>query len=149
MRKQMAMLLAVLLCFGLGACARKSEVAQNQQDIPQAASQKEIENTEKASDADEEPIQWNPDLIGPWHLDERKNDLAAFENSLDLFPGYGEWGASMEIRGNGEMSWYIGVEGWHGTYSVEKNVLHGVLTSDLEQITKNWDMLISWEDGTA
>lgn len=149
MRKQMAMLLAVLLCFGLGACARKSEVAQNQQDIPQAASQKEIENTEKASDADEEPIQWNPDLIGPWHLDERKNDLAAFENSLDLFPGYGEWGASMEIRGNGEMSWYIGAEGWHGIYSVEKNVLHGVLTSDLEQITKNWDMRITWEDGTA
>lgn len=149
MRKQMAMLLAVLLCFGLGACARKAEVAQNQQDIPQAASQKEIENTEKASDADEEPIQWNPDLIGPWHLDERKNDLAAFENSLDLFPGYGEWGASMEIRGNGEMSWYIGAEGWHGTYSVEKNVLHGVLTSDLEQTTKNWDMRITWEDGTA
>ena len=149
MRKQMAMLLAVLLCFGLGACARKAEVAQNQQDIPQAASQKEIENTEKASDADEEPIQWNPDLIGPWHLDERKNDLAAFENSLDLFPGYGEWGASMEIRGNGEMSWYIGAEGWHGIYSVEKNVLHGVLTSDLEQITKNWDMRITWEDGTA
>ena len=55
----------------------------------------------------------------------------------------------MEIRGNGEMSWYIGAEGWHGTYSVDKNTLHAFLTSDLEQSTRNWDLRITSENGTA
>ena len=55
----------------------------------------------------------------------------------------------MEIRGNGEMSWYIGAEGWHGTYSVENHTLHALLTSDLEQTPKNWDMRITSENGVA
>ena len=55
----------------------------------------------------------------------------------------------MEIRGNGEMSWYIGAEGWHGTYSVEKNTLHAQLTSDLEQTLRAWDFRITSENGTA
>ena len=110
---------------------------------------KATEATGKAADTAEESIQLNYDLIGPWHLDPSKNDLAAFADSLDLFRGFGEWGASMEIRGNGEMSWYIGAEGWHGTYSVEKNTLHAVLTSDLEQTSRVWDFRITSENGTA
>ena len=109
---------------------------------------KATETTEKATDTMEEPIQLNYDLIGPWHLNPSKNDLAAFADSLGLFPGYGEWGASMEISGNGEMSWYIGAESWHGTYSVEKNTLHAHLTSDLEQTSKVWDFRITSENGT-
>ena len=110
---------------------------------------KATETAGKATNTTEEPIQLNYDLIGPWHLDSSKNDLARFADSADLFPGFGEWGASMEIRGNGEMSWYIGVEGWHGTYSVEKNTLHAQLTSDLEQTSRAWDFRITSENGTA
>lgn len=140
MKRLTALLLTLILCLGLAACSRKTEFVPDAQEYQtQATSQTEIE----------EPIQLNYQLIGPWHLDGSKNDLTAFTNSLELFPGYGEWGASMEIRGNGEMSWYIGAEGWHGTYSVEKNTLHAFLTSDLEQTTQSWDMRITPENGTA
>ena len=88
------------------------------------------------------------DLTGPWHLDSEKNDLALFENSLELFPGYGEWGASMEIRSNGLMSWYIGAESWHGNYAVDGETLHAQLTSDLEQVVLPWDFRIVAEDET-
>lgn len=153
MKRLTTLLLAMILCLGLAACSRKAEFVPDAQEYqPQATSQTETEETNLQSTntaVPEEPIRLNYDLIGPWHLDQNKNDLAAFADSLDLFPGYGEWGASMEIRGNGEMSWYIGAEGWHGTYSVEKNILHAFLTSDLEQATQTWDMRITSENGTA
>lgn len=153
MKRLTALLLTLILCLGLAACSRKTEFVPDAQEYQtQSASQTETEETNPQSTntaATEESIQMNYELIGPWHLDGSKNDLTAFANSLDLFPGYGEWGASMEIRGNGEMSWYIGAEGWHGTYSVEKNTLHAFLTSDLEQTTQSWDMRITSENGTA
>ena len=145
MKRQTALLLACILCLGLEACSRKEEPTPTAQET-YAATQQEPEQT---TDAVEAPISLDLELVGPWHLDPIKNDLAAFADSLELFPGYGEWGASMEIRGNGEMSWYIGAESWHGTYAVEKNILHGVLTSDAEQSPRNWDFRITSENGTA
>ena len=151
MKKLTALLLALILCLGLAACSRKTEFVPDAQEYQTpSASQEETEETNPQSAntaATEEPIQLNYELIGPWHLDGSKNDLDAFANSLELFPGYGEWGASMEIRGNGEMSWYIGAESWHGTYSVEANTLHAFLTSDLEQTQQNWDMRITSDNG--
>ena len=47
------------------------------------------------------------------------------------------------------MSWYIGAEGWHGTYTVEDGVIHAQLTSDLEQSTQLWDFHITEENGVA
>ncbi len=153
MKKLTALLLALILCLGLAACSRKTEFVPDAQDYQTpSASQEETEETNPQSAntaATEEPIQLNYELIGPWHLDVSKNDLDAFANSLELFPGYGEWGASMEIRGNGEMSWYIGAESWHGTYSVEANTLHAFLTSDLEQTQQNWDMRITSDNGST
>ena len=153
MKKLTALLLVLILCLGLAACSRKTEFVPDAQEYQTpSASQEETEETNPQSAntaASEESIQLNYELIGPWHLDGSKNDLDAFANSLELFPGYGEWGASMEIRGNGEMSWYIGAESWHGTYSVEANTLHAFLTSDLEQIPQNWDMRITSENGTT
>ena len=119
MKRLTTLLLAMILCFSLEACSMKTELAPDPQEAhTQETSQKETEETnpessnaaaqEETTDAAEEPIQLNLELIGPWHLDPNKNDLTSFADSLDLFPGYGEWGASMEIRGNGEMSWYIG-----------------------------------------
>ena len=55
----------------------------------------------------------------------------------------------MEIRGNGEMSWYIGAEGWHGTYCVEGDTLHAFLTSNLDQSAQNRELRITSENGTA
>ena len=66
-----------------------------------------------------------------------------------MFPGYGEWGASMGIRRDGQMSWYIGSEGWHGTYTLEDGVIHARLTSDLEQSTRFWDFHITEENDEA
>lgn len=160
MKKTTILLLAMLLCFCLEACGAKDAPTTNPQELhTQAATQEATEETptessiavtpEEPTDPMEDPIALNLELVGPWHLDQNKNDLAHFADSLDLFPGYGEWGASMEIRGNGEMSWYIGAEGWHGTYSVEKNTLHARLTSDLEPSPQNWDFRITSENGTA
>lgn len=47
------------------------------------------------------------------------------------------------------MSWFIGAEGWHGTYTVEGEVLHAQLTSDLEQREQLWDFHITIENETA
>lgn len=156
MKRLTLLLPAVLLCLSLEACSLKTELLPNTQEIHtrSAAEETQAENSraaagEETTETAEEAVQLDLALIGPWHLDESKNDLEAFADSLDLFPGYGEWGASMEIRGNGDMSWYIGAEGWRGTYSVEKNVLHAQLTSDLEQSPQNWDFRITWENGAA
>ena len=97
----------------------------------------------------EKPVQQSVELVGPWHLDGKKNDLDVFTDSLDLFPGYGEWGASMEIRSNGQMSWYIGAEGWHGTYTLEDGAIHAQLTSDLEESTQLWEFRITEVEGKA
>ena len=174
MKRLTTLLLAMLLCAGLTACGGKTEYEPKAPETqPQETIQKETEQTPtetpvttvpteatetmesttqtpgKTTETVEEPIQLNYELIGPWHLHKTKNDLSAFADSLDLFPGYGEWGASMEIRGNGEMSWYIGAEGWHGTYAVEKNILRARLTSNLEQSTRDWDFRITSENGVA
>lgn len=152
MKRLTTLFLTMILCFSLEACGRKTEPALD----PQQTLQKETKSTEsggaaapkETTEATEESIQLNYELIGPWHLDENKNNLAAFADSLELFPGYGEWGAGMEIRGNGEMSWHIGAESWHGTYSVEGNTLHAFLTSDLEESAQNWELRITAENGT-
>ena len=138
MKRISALFLAAALCLCLAACRKSPEPEQSSQDV-------HMEAAEKA----EEPVQQSTELVGPWHLDSEKNDLAAFADSLDLFPGYGEWGASMEIRSDGQMSWYIGAEGWHGTYTVEDGAIHAQLNSDLEQSTQIWAFRITEENGAA
>ena len=132
MKRITALLLTATLCLCLAACSKEPEPEQSPQEIQP-----------------EEPALQSIELIGPWHLDREKNDLAAFADSLELFPGYGEWGAGMEIRSDGQMSWYIGAEGWHGTYTLEDGVIHAQLTSDLEQSTRLWDFRIAAEKEMA
>ena len=135
MKRIIALLLAASLCLCLLAC---DKIPESEQAYTEATDTEGIEN-----------VKQNIVLVGPWHLDSEKNDLAAFADSLELFPGYGEWGASMEIRSNGQMSWYIGAEGWHGTYTVEDGVLRAQLTSDSEQTTQSWDFRIMEENASA
>ena len=91
MKRLTTLFLTMILCFSLEACGRKTEPALD----PQETLQKETESTEsggaaapkETTEATEEPIQLNYELVGPWHLDENKNNLAAFADSLELFPG--------------------------------------------------------------
>lgn len=156
MKRITLLFLAAFLCLCLAACGKAPESEQPPKEIQTEATDTrgseeqhpESESPVHSEDA-EEPVQQTIELTGPWHLDEEKNDLAAFSDSLDLFPGYGEWGAGMEIRSNGQMSWYIGAESWHGTYTIENDVIHAQLTSDLEQSTQLWDLRIVAEHETA
>ena len=159
MKRTTALLLAAILCLCLAACGKAPEPEQSPQEPHTEAN--DTEGTEEKpqsgssspsgneAEKPEAPVQQSVELVGPWHLDSEKNDLAVFADSLDLFPGYGEWGASMEIRSNGQMSWYIGAESWHGTYTAEDGVIHAQLTSDLEQATRNWEFRITAEEEAA
>lgn len=172
MKRMTALLLAALLCLCLAGCGKQQKAEESPRENPPqetTGTEKEPDRTQQeggspaqSSPAQSSPApsgntaaqsaetpQQSPDLAGPWHLDSGKNDLAAFADSPDLFPGYGEWGASMEIRSDGQMSWYIGAEGWHGTYTVEDGVLHAQLTSDLEGSARSWDFRISEEKETV
>lgn len=159
MKRITVLFLAAILCLCLAACGKAPEPQQSPQaPLTEAADPEGTEEKQQsgssapsgnAAEQPEEPVQQRIELVGPWHLDGERNDLAAFADSLDLFPGYGEWGAGMEIRSDGQMSWYIGAEGWHGTYTVEDGVIHAQLTSDLEQTSRAWDFRITEEDGAA
>ena len=155
MKRIILLLLAALLCLYLAACSKAPESEQSSQEIHAEGSEEMHQqsgssaHSGNAAEKPEEPVQQSVELVGPWHLDSEKNDLTAFADSLDLFPGYGEWGASMEIRSDGQMSWYIGAEGWHGTYTVEDGVIHAQLTSDLEQSARLWDFRITAENEVA
>ena len=148
MKRTTALLLAVICCICFAACNKvtkqeDSQFSQTETTQVQPESGMEDEETTETS------VQQDVELVGPWHLDREKNDLAAFADSLDLFPGYGEWGASMEIRSDGQTSWYIGAESWHGTYTVEEGMIYAQLISDLEQSTRLWAFRITEENGTA
>ena len=160
MKRITALFLAAILCLWLAACGKVPEPEQSSQETHTESTntegseemQQQSDSSAHSGDTAEQsggPVQPSIELAGPWHLDSEKNDLAAFADSLDLFPGYGEWGASMEIRSDGQMNWHIGAEGWHGTYILEDGMIHAQLTSDLEQSTQLWDFRIAAENGVA
>ena len=160
MKKRTALFLAALLCMNLAACGAKPDAAENTpvivieggengQTAEPAEQGSGSENTaapEETPGASPEEPQLSIDLTGPWHLDSEKNDLAAF---ADRFPGYGEWGASMEIRSDGRISWYIGAEGWQGSFVVEGKLLRAQLRSDMDESSLDMDIRISTENEEA
>ena len=80
------------------------------------------------------------ELAGPWHLDGVRNDLSNFSN---LFECYAEFGARMEIRSGGQLSWYIGAEGGEGTCSVNGSLLTAELSRTVDEcpMTTEFDIL--------
>lgn len=117
MKKSLAFLMAVLMTLSLYACGINVSLPQD------ADGNIGIDITQSPAKMLDEPVTAD-DLVGPWHLDQEKNDLSVIESAWDIFPGYAEWGASMEIRSDGFMSWNIGAVGGSGTYCIEGNVLH-------------------------
>ena len=95
-------------------------------------------DTESAETADD--FAKASDLSGPWHLDPIRNNLSDFS---DRFECYAEFGASMEIRNNGQMSWFIGAEGGEGTFVVDGSLLTASLTRTVDDshMTTDFDIL--------
>ena len=96
MKRMTVMIMAVILCLCLVACGKAPEQSPQEphteatntdvtEEKPQSGGSTHSGNT---AGQPEEPVQQSVELIGPWHLDSEKNDLAAFADSLDLFPGY-------------------------------------------------------------
>lgn len=67
-------------------------------------------------------------LVGPWHL----VDDTDLETLSEVFPGAAEFGSGMEIRSDGNISWYIGADGAMGTYVMEGNTLTADVTGELD-----------------
>ncbi|MGN0341685.1 MAG: hypothetical protein ACI4DO_02735, partial [Roseburia sp.] len=139
MKRITALFLAVILCLCLVACgiAPKQSSQEPHTEVPNTEGSEKMQqqsdspdHSGNAAEKSEAPLQQSIELVGPWYLDNEKNDLAAFSDSLNLFPGFGEWGASMEIRSDGQMSWYIGAAGGSGTYTVDDDLLHAALVND-------------------
>ena len=159
MKRMSVFLLAAILCLCLAACGKAPEPEQSLQGPnTEATDTKGTEEKQQSgssahsgnpAEKPKEPVQRSIELAGPWHLDSEKNDLVAFADSLDLFPGYGEWGASMEIRSDGQMSWYIGSAGGCGTYTVEVDLLHAELVNDMDQKDMAIDFRILVENEKA
>lgn len=135
MKRKWMIWIAAALSVSLAACTGQS-IAENNIEI--------IETVEATTQPQTEScITLSPeDLAGPWHLDNEKNNLDAITAAWETFPGYGEWGAGMEIRSNAQMSWYIGAVGGSGTYTIEGDILHAELMDSMEQKEMSMDFLI-------
>ena len=93
------LLLAATLCLCLAACSNAPNPNQSSQETHTEATDAEGSEEMRQSDSSthsgnaaeksEEPVRQSIELVGPWHLDSEKNDLAAFADSMDLFPGFG------------------------------------------------------------
>lgn len=126
MKRKWMIWIAAALSVSLAACASQS-IVENKIEI--------IETEEAAAQPQTgSGLTLSPeDLAGPWHLDSEKNILDAITAAWETFPGYAEWGAGMEIRSNGQMSWYIGAVGGSGTYAIDGDILHAELIDTMEQ----------------
>ena len=123
MKKSLAFLMAILMTLSLSACGINISLPKD------ADGNINIDTTQPPAQALDGYLTAD-DLVGPWYLDGKNNDLGKIS---ELFSGYGEWGATMEIRSDGKISWYIGAIGGSGTYTLEGEHL----TAELKQATKD------------
>lgn len=123
MKKFIAILFAILMTASLCACGIHISLPRD------ADGNIDIHITQPSEESPDGDLTAD-DLVGPWYLDGKNNDL---DKISELFSGYGEWGATMEIRSDGKISWYIGAIGGSGTYTLEGDYL----TAELKQATKD------------
>lgn len=139
MKRKWMIWIAAALSVSLAACTGQS-IVENKIEI--------IETVEATTQPQTEScITLSPeDLAGPWYLDSEKNNMDAIAEAWETFPGYAEWGASMEIRSSGQMCWYIGAVGGSGTYTIDGDILHAELMDSLEQKEMSMDFHITGTD---
>ena len=147
MKKYVFGLLVAAMVMSLCACNLETNRKEQPTDDTTVESTVAIDKKEEAKQEEEsEQAEVSVDLVGPWHLDSEKNDLNAFE---EIFPAYAEFGAGMEIKSNGQMSWYIGAAGGCGSYSLTGDILHAELISDMEQTDMPMDFQVVVENETV
>ncbi|MCI6978177.1 MAG: hypothetical protein MR930_06090, partial [Lachnospiraceae bacterium] len=84
------------------------------------------------------------DLVGPWHLADDEKDNATV---IEAIPGAIEFGSSMEITSNGHISWYIGVDGGTGTYSLSGDILSADITNDFDESSMKMEFTAEKTEG--
>lgn len=127
---------AAILAMNLCACGKSDEMLK--QDTAKADLQ---QPEEQVIEVVPEELEVD-NLVGPWHLDESSIDT---DKLYDTIPGSMEFGSSMEIKSNGQISWYIGADGATGTYIIEENVLHAAFSSILDETSYETDLIIHTE----
>lgn len=68
-------------------------------------------------------------VIGPWRLNQEKNDQKVM---AEKYPAYAELGAGMEIIDETSLSWFIGSAGGSGTYTRTGNVITAEMIADVD-----------------
>lgn len=147
MKKYFVMLLAASMCMCFAACGKGPDKEQSQPEVQTTESAETVQTEIQTTEGTDAVRTEKTEVVGKWHLDSEKNDLAAFADSL--FTGYGEWGASLDIQSDGKMNWFIGIESWSGTYTVEEKVIHADLISDSDKSQQTMDFRIVTENDEA
>ena len=143
MKKNITLIIAVTMCFALAACGNQTTTESSSEANVETLTEPQTSDNMIINESSDTEVQMHDyDLVGPWHLDQEKNDISAIESAWETFPGYAEWGASMEIRSNGQMSWYIGAVGGSGTYTIDGDILHAELMDSMEQKEMSMDFTI-------
>ena len=144
MRKLTGLILLLVLLCTLTACkyGTVNTVISNTSAGSSHSDSLQGENGDKSIESAEIPDDFAKasDLAGPWYLDPIRNNLSDFS---DRFECYAEFGASMEIRSSGQMSWFIGAEGGEGSFVVDGSLLTASLTRTVDEshMTTNFDIL--------
>lgn len=148
---------AAILAMHLCACGKAGEMLKQdtaKEDLQQTEGQvievvteeprqpEEIEDPEQPEQKEIKQQMTVDNLVGSWHLDESSIDT---DKLYDTIPGSMEFGSSMEIKSNGQMSWYIGADGATGTYIIEENVLHAAFSSIMEETSYETDLIVHTE----
>ncbi len=146
MKRMFLFLTAAIMCLALASCGTKETSEANHDNKPNTDDKDQI-----STDLTNEDPSF--DMVGPWHLDEEKTDIDAIESAWETFPGYAEWGAGMEIKSDGSMSWYVGAVGGSGTYAIEGDIMHTALLMDDGRegaldlmITEDGEMTMTYAD---
>lgn len=119
MKKLAVWVLVLCLTLCLAACGGEEAPAATESVPPEVTAEPTPEPTPEALTAEA--------LSGYWHLSDSGNKMSVLR---ELFPGLKEQGACMEIRANGQITWYIGKTGATGTFRIDGNRLEATLTAD-------------------
>ena len=145
MKKIVTFFFVITMCLALTACS--SQIVKETNNDETAKTQSVLQDSENITTENNFDTELQDiEIVGPWHIDQKKTDIRAIEAAWETFPGYGEWGASMEIRSNGQISWFIGAVGGTGTYTVDGDLLHAELTDSIEQKEVAMDFIIVEKD---